>query len=119
MPISMERERDNVFRLDVSGTLRKTELDRCQEGLVGEIERLGSVRLLFVLDGFAGWEPDARWNDLSFFVRHGGAIERIAILGPETWRSQMLMFAGADLRKAPVEYFPVGTAAEARAWLLS
>jgi hypothetical protein len=119
MPISMQHERDNVFRLDVCGTLRKTELDRCQEGLAGEIERLGSVRLLFVLDGFNGWEPGAPWNDLSFFVRYGDAIERIAILGPEKWRSQMLMFAGADLRKAPVEYFPVGTAAEARGWLSS
>lgn len=115
----MERERDNVFRLDVRGTLRKAELDSCQERLVAEIAQLGSIRLLFVLDGFAGWEPNAHWNDLSFFVRHGDAVERIAILGPENWRSQMLMFAGADLRRAPVEYFPVGTAAEARAWLSS
>ena len=89
-------------------------------GLVGEIEGLGSVRLLFVLDAFAARGARCpRWNDLSFFLRHGDAIERTGILGPEKWRSQILMFAGADLRKAPVEYSPVGTAAEARAWLSS
>ena len=63
--------------------------------------------------------PGAPWNDLAFYMKHGDAIERIAIVGPDRWRSHMLMFAGADLRKAPVQYFPVGTAAEARAWLSS
>jgi SpoIIAA-like len=113
----MEHERDNVFRLDVRGTLRKTDLDRCQELLAHEMARIGSVRLLVVLDGFEGWEPHARWNDLSFYVRHGDTIERIAIVGPERWRSPALTFANADLRRAPVEFFPVGAFAEARAWL--
>jgi hypothetical protein len=115
----MEREEDNVVRLDVRGTLRQAELEQCQERLAGDVARIGPVRLLFVLEGFEGWEPSARWNDLSFYVRHGDTIERIAIVGPERWRSEALMFAGADLRKAPVEYFPDGEVAEARAWLSS
>ncbi len=56
-------------------------------------------------------------SDLTFYVKHGGAIERIAIVGDERWRSQSLMFAGADLRKAPVEFFSPEQAADARAWL--
>jgi hypothetical protein len=119
MPISMEHERDNVFRLDLRGTLRKNDLDQCQERLIGEMARLGSVRLLFVLNGFDGWEQDDRWNDLSFYVRYGDMIERIAIVGPERWRSETLMFAAADLRRASVEFFPELAAAEARAWLSS
>jgi hypothetical protein len=119
MPIELRHERDNVYRVEVSGTLRKAELDRCQERLAAEIRRVGPVRLLFVLTGFQGWEPRTDWNDLTFYVRHGDAIERIAFVGPDQWRSQVLMFAGADLRKAAVEFFPVGTAAEARAWLSS
>ena len=59
----------------------------------------------------------ARWNDLSFYVKHGDTIERIAIVGPERWRSETLMFAGADLRRAPVGFFAEGAVAEARAWL--
>ena len=83
------------------------------------MDRLGTVKLLIVLDDFAGWDPDAPWNDLSFYVKRGDAIERIAVVGPHRWRSHMLMFAGAGLRKAPVEYFPPGAAAEARDWLSS
>ena len=109
----------NVFRLDVGGTLRLVELERCQERLVAEMARTGPSRLLFVLKGFEGWERDPRWNDLSFYVRHGDKIERIAIVGPERWRSEALMFAAADLRKAPVEFFLDGAVTEARAWLTS
>lgn len=117
MPIALRHEGDNVYRLDVRGTLRKSDFDRCQEVLAGEIGRIGPVRLLFVLDGFEGWEPHPDWNDLSFYVKHGDSIERIAIVGDERWRDQALMFAAADLRKAPVEFFPEEGAADARAWL--
>ena len=45
------------------------------------------------------------------------AIQRIAIVGNERWRAEMLMFAAADLRRAPVEFFPEGELTKARAWL--
>jgi hypothetical protein len=117
MPIALVHERGNVFRLDIRGTLLKKDLDRCQETLTGEISRVGPVRLLVVLTNFEGWEPGAPWHDLTFFVRHGDKVERIAIIGDENWRSEALMFAGADLRKGPVEYFSAQAAPAARAWL--
>ena len=57
------------------------------------------------------------WSGLSSYITHGDSIERIAIVGPERWRSETMMFAIADLRKAPVEFFPEDAAAAARAWL--
>jgi len=57
------------------------------------------------------------WNDLTFYVRHGDAITRIAIVGDEKWRSLALMFASADLRKAAVEFFPEPDLVRARTWL--
>ena len=77
----------------------------------------GTVRLLVRLEAFEGWEPDPRWNDLSFYVIHGDALERIAIVGDERWRGEALMFAAADLRKGPVEFFTPDLEPEARAWL--
>jgi hypothetical protein len=119
MPATLEHERDNIFRIELSGALRKADLEDCQERLIAEMNRAGPVKLLFVLDEFGGWEPGANWNDLSFYVKHGDRIERIAIVGPEKWRSQTLMFAGADLRRAPVEFFAGDAVAEARTWLAS
>jgi hypothetical protein len=118
MPMTLRHEGDNVYRLDVHGWLRREELDRCQDALIGEIRRIGPVRLLFVLDGFEGWQsPDSDWRDLTFYVKYGDSIERIAIVGDERWRSETLMFAGADLRTAPVEFFTDDNTEGARAWL--
>jgi hypothetical protein len=117
MPITMSHEHDNVYRVEIRGTLRKADLDECQNRLAAEIKRDRPARLLFLLDEFEGWEPNANWSDLSFYVKHGDSIQRIAIVGDERWRSQTLMFAGADLRTAPVEFFPEGSVDEARAWL--
>lgn len=117
MPIELHHERDNVFRVELRAKLRRSEFDHCQDLVLHEASRLGPVRLLFVLDGFDGWDSQDNWRDLSFFVRHGDAIERIAIVGDERWRDLALMFAAADLRKAPVEYFNEKDVAAARSWL--
>jgi len=117
MPMTMHRESGSIYRLEVHGTLRQRELELCQNELIEDMGRVGQVKLLFLLDGFTGWEPQDDWRDLTFYVQHGGAIARIAIVGDERWRSESLMFAGADLRSAPVEFFPLDKTGDARAWL--
>jgi hypothetical protein len=119
MPITMVQEAASVFRMAMSGRLRKSDLDCCQTRLASEMRRLGPVRLLFVLEGFEGWEPGDNWSDLTFYAKYGDCIDRIAIVGDERWRSEALMFAGADLRRALVEFFPrsAGDEPAARAWL--
>ncbi len=117
MAIELHHERDNIFRIDLTAKLRQAEFQRCQEQILHEVSRLGPVRLLFLLDGFEGWDSQDNWSDLSFFVRHGDSIARIAIVGNERWRDLALMFAAADLRKAPVEYFAETDLVKARSWL--
>ena len=121
MPASLQRESDSesIYRLDVSGILRKAELDSAQDALTADIGWIpgGKVRLLVVLDKFDGWDGLSNWSDLTFFARYGDNIERIAIVGEPRWRDYALMFAAADLRRAPVEYFVADAIAAARTWL--
>ena len=118
MSMQMHHEQDNIFRLEIQGMLRLSELKSAEAEVLREILRVGPVRLLFVLDHFDGWEPEDNWRDLGFYLKHGNdGIERIAIVGNERWRSLALMFAAADLRKAPVEYFRDEAVGAARAWL--
>ena len=117
MSMTVRHERDNIYRVDVQGLMRSREFEACQGELRNEIGRVGPIRLLFVLDAFEGWEPGDDWRDLSFYVSHGDAIERIALVGDERWRTESLMFASADLRKAPVEFFTPDRLAGARDWL--
>jgi len=116
MSIQLLQESPNVFRMDISGTLNRSEVEQCEAQLSKEMEQGATVRLLVVLERFNGWSSDA-WSDLGFYMKHGNAIERIAIVGDEKWRSQALMFANADLRTAPVEFFSRGGLGIARAWL--
>jgi SpoIIAA-like len=113
----MQHERDNVYQLEMSGLLRKADFERCEKELAGELRRVGRVKLLFRLKDFQGWEPHEDWNDLTFYVKHGDAIERIAIVGDARWRSEAMMFAAAGLRRASVQFFPENELASARAWL--
>jgi hypothetical protein len=117
MPIVMHRESADTYRLDLSGVVRRSDFRQCEAELKRELDGGGSARLLCVLNGFAGWAPQDDWTDLGFYVNYGDAITRIAIVGDESWRPQMLMFAAADLRKAPVEFFSEGAITTARAWL--
>ena len=120
MPITMQHERANIYRLDMTGRLSKPEFDGCEEALAAEIRRIGHVRLLVVLLEFEGWEQSPNWGDLGFYVAHGDSIDRIAVVGDETWRNEALMFASTDLRRAPVEYFSSQNAlSDARSWLES
>jgi len=117
MPMTMHHESDNTYRLDISGVLLQAEFRQCEAELTSELDRVGSAKLLFVLTAFEGWEQHADWNELAFYVKRGDAIERIAIVGDPRWRDLTMMFASADLRKAPVEFFPEGEMMRARAWL--
>ena len=117
MSMTVSDEGGNLFRIEIRGALNKADFDRCARELKDHIDRVGPVRVLFVLDQFTGWAATERWNDLSFYLTHGDRIERIGIVGDERWRNETLMFAGADLRKAPVRFFPAGYAAVAQTWL--
>ena len=117
MAATLRPESGTTWRLHITGVLRRRDLEAVEQVAADAIRPGGAIRLLVVLDGFAGWEPGASWRDMEFYIRHGDGIERIAIVGDETWRSEALMFAGADLRKAPVEYFGTSDMARAAEWL--
>jgi hypothetical protein len=117
MPVTMTHEGEDLYRLDVRGVLAKAEFERWQSVLASELAGGRHVRLLVVLDGFEGWAPGDNWSDLGFYMEHGDSIDRIAIVGDPRWRSEMMMFAVADLRKGPVEFFPTQDIADARKWV--
>jgi hypothetical protein len=117
VPATLKPDGGNRYRVDVTGTIARSELEKVQSSLAGEMARVGKVRLLFVLDRFKGWEKGANWGDMTFYDQHGEEIERIAIVGEERWRDDALMFALADLRKAPTRYFLPAELDGARTWL--
>ena len=117
MPMTIAPGIDGTYVMTLRGLLRKSELDAAQQQLLAAAGPAGAIRLLVVLDGFEGWDPGGEWNDLTFYVRHGDRIVRVAIVGPERWRSDAVLFAAAGLRKGSVEFFAEGAIADGRRWL--
>src|SRR5687767_6934101 len=99
MPVIMRREHDDIYRLEIRRRLRQTELLRVEDALAAEITRVGPVKLLVVLTEFEGAERQGDWDHATFYVAHGDDISRVAIVGPERWREEMLMFSAAGIRK--------------------
>lgn len=118
MPASIQHESGNIFRVRISGVLRQAELKDVQAIAAREIGRLGTIKLLFVLEDFEGWERDTAWGDLEFYMAHDKDIEKIAIIGEHKWRDHGMAFAGAGIRKAAVQFFLPADSARARIWLL-
>ena len=120
MPTTLVREDDGTYRLEIRGLLRKADLDRVQRDLLDQMAGDGCP------DGAPAGAPRGV-RGLGIATRAGTTCrstsstatrcERIAIVGDERWRGEALMFAAADLRKGPVEYFTPDLEPEARAWL--
>ncbi len=120
MAITLHGLQNGIYRVDIGRVLLNAEFARAERALAVEITRLGPIKLLVVLnESFEGLERRGHWDQASFYEAHGDDISRIAIVGPERWRGEMLMFAAAGLRKGPVEFFPEGGTVNALAWLSS
>jgi stage II sporulation SpoAA-like protein len=115
MSMEMRIEGQSLLVVRIQGVLRRAELDESQRAAAKIISEAGRVSALILLDGFKGWERTGKWGDLKFLMEHDSDIEKIAIVGAERWREEVLMFAGAGLRQSPVRYF--NDSAGARAWL--
>lgn len=115
---TIKQEMNGVLVMHASGALHKEELDTVQDALLKNLGPQESIKLLVTVgDDFCGWIGGEVWSDMDFFVEHGDRIEKIAIVGDATWETEMLMFAAAGLRRAPVKYFAPNQLAEAYEWL--
>jgi hypothetical protein len=117
MSVTLEREDDNVRVLRIGGILRKSEFDAVIRAEAKQWSPKTRVRVLVIAEGFQGWERSEEWGDVSFLFDYGDQIDRIAVVADPRWETEMLIFAAAGLRRAPVKFFPSTQVASARAWL--
>ena len=105
----------NLVTARIAGTLTQAELGSLQKATGDIIKKQGRVKLLVLVEEFAGWEKGATWGDFTFQVQHDSSIERMAIVGDRKWSDLALLFTSQGLRPFPIEYFE--GVDKARAWL--
>jgi hypothetical protein len=117
MSATIQKEEGRIWQLQISGILKKAELDSAQAAAREEITKAGKIKMLVILENFQGWEKGADWGDMTFTSAHGNDIEKIAIVSDPRWEPETLMFVGAGYRRTQVKFFVAGEATRARAWL--
>jgi hypothetical protein len=117
MGVTLQQEEGNVWALRIEGVLKKSEFDAAVNAGADQWQPAARIKVLAIADSFEGWEGTEEWGDLSFFLKHGHRIEKIAIVADRKWEEDLRMFAADGFRRAPVKFFPSGQIASARAWL--
>lgn len=120
MGATIKRDPNGIWLVHFSGELSKGELDAIQAEALRLYAPGQEARVLLMVDNdFRGLAGGIQaWSDVSFIMKYGDQVSKIAIVGDPAWEQDMLEFAGAGVRLAPVKYFFRGQIAEARNWLL-
>ena len=117
MPVQIQYQTNDICVLSISGILKRSEFGAEEKALARHIDTGSKPCLLVILENFEGWERGADWNDLDFYISHGRKISRIAIVAEPRWEALALAFAGAEVRRTPVKFFPPNELEQARSWL--
>lgn len=117
MSATVIKESKNFFVVTVKGVFTFEDLEKVQNTARVEIDRSEKIKLLILADQFTGWGKEGDWGDLTFMLEYDPYIEKIAVVSQDEWKDHLLMFLGAGIRKAAVEFFLAGAEEGARNWL--
>jgi hypothetical protein len=105
----------NALGVRASGTLTRADYQQLVPRLEELIRQHGRVRVLFDLEDCRGWQAGAAWDDLKFALRHGGDVERCAVVGGRKWQEWLTRLSRPFFK---VRYFDRARLDRARRWLL-
>jgi hypothetical protein len=120
MGITVKEGLGNLNVIQISGMLRKSELDAVLAVVAKKLiaDPQLRIKLLIIVEDFKGWEGDVNWGDMSFYIEHGSKIEKIALVADKKREAELMMFMGAGIRPTPLKYFPPDQIDQARIWLV-
>ena len=117
---TLKKDENGIWVATLSGALTKSDVSAMQAiGIAGSHPGETARVLVIVADDFSGFLGDVQdWSDVSFIMKYGDKITKIAIVGDPKWESDLMLFTGAGVRLAPVRYFNKAQMSEAKDWLL-
>ena len=117
MPHEIESIDDTIISVRISGVMKVADQARLQSLARDLIGQGKEVRVLAKLENFQGWEKSEQWADASFLIEHGNAIVKMAVVGDERWKDEVLLFAGKGLRTTEIAFFSPSALTDAEAWV--
>jgi hypothetical protein len=115
VPIS-ELDGGKAIEVVVTEKLHKEDYATFVPPIEKSIGDNGKVRLLFEMRDFHGWELGAVWEDIKFATKHCRDINKIAMVGENTWEKWMAAIC-KPFTMSSIKYFDAGEEDAARQWL--
>jgi hypothetical protein len=106
------------LEVDLHGKLSREDYEKVIPDTERLIRQHGKIRVLVTMHEFEGWDAGALWEDAKWETRHFTDIEKLAIVGEESWQKWMAGFCDA-FTKAEVRYFNCAQLDEAHIWVNS
>ena len=107
-----------LLEVKVSGKLAAEDYEILEPGVAKLIDDAGKIKILFVMHDFHGWDVGAVWEDIKFATKHCRDIEKIAMVGENTWEKWMSAIC-KPFTMSSIKYFDAGEDQAAREWLAS
>jgi hypothetical protein len=117
MSVSFYKEAEDLFVLSLEGLLTFKGLKEIENKVSTAFDRSRKIKLLLLAEEFSGWAKGGDWGNLSFMLEYDPYVQKIAVVTSEDWKDRLLIFLGAGMRKASVEFFPADEKEKARDWL--
>jgi hypothetical protein len=77
----------NVYGIELSDTLTEEDHEVLTSTLRDSLEQHTTTRALFVMNDVDDWEPEERWEDLAFDIRHLRDLDKVAVVGDDLWET--------------------------------
>jgi hypothetical protein len=107
-----------LLEVKVSGKLAAEDYEILEPGVDKLIDDAGKIKILFVMHDFHGWDVGAVWEDIKFATKHCRDIEKVAMVGENTWEKWMAVIC-KPFTMSSIKYFDAGEDQAAREWLAS
>ena len=105
-----------LLEVKASGKLSAEDYDDFEPAVTSLIDATGKINILFTMHDFHGWELGAVWEDIKFATKHCKDIDKIAMIGENTWERWMATIC-KPFTLSKIRYFDAGDEDAARAWL--
>src|SRR5262249_40098408 len=100
----------------LSGKLHDGDYKSFVPMIEAEVATGSKIRLLAQFHDFKGWDLHALWDDIKFSTTVCTKIERIALVGENSWE-RMMASVCKPFTMAKVRYFDVADLEAAKTWL--
>ena len=107
---------EKVLGFKMSGKLHDEDYKSFVPQVETAVAKFGKVRMLAQFHDFHGWDMHALWDDIKFSTTHCTKIERIALVGEDTWEKWMATVC-KPFTMAKIRYFDADEIKAAESWL--